>query len=90
MKKQSRDLDEDKIHVITMPNQPHVPSQGVWCPAVTLFDSETDSLDLPNQKLYFKYLSDTGLAGLVILGTNAGKNRLSLLDITPILTYLLY
>ncbi|KAH8600625.1 hypothetical protein B0O99DRAFT_609070 [Bisporella sp. PMI_857] len=54
-----------------MLNQPHVPPHGVWCPAVTLFDQETDSLDLPNQKLYYKYLSETGLAGLVILGTNA-------------------
>jgi 2-keto-3-deoxy-L-rhamnonate aldolase len=49
----------------------HVPPSGVWCPAVTLFDKETDSLDLLNQKKYFKYLSETGLAGLVILGTNA-------------------
>jgi len=49
----------------------HVPPSGVWCPAVTLFDKSTDTLDLPNQKKYFKYLSETGLAGLVILGTNA-------------------
>lgn len=56
-----------------MTTQPHVPPSGIWCPAVTLFDSATDSLDLSNQKLYFKYLSQTGLAGLVILGTNAGK-----------------
>lgn len=49
----------------------HVPSSGVWCPAVTLFNKATDTLDLPNQKKYFKYLSETGLAGLVILGTNA-------------------
>jgi len=55
-----------------MPTQPHVPPSGIWCPAVTLFETSTDSLDLPNQKLYFKYLSQTGLAGLVILGTNAG------------------
>jgi 4-hydroxy-2-oxoglutarate aldolase len=48
-----------------------VPPSGVWAPAVTLFDKETDTLDLPNQKKYFKYLSETGLAGLVILGTNA-------------------
>lgn len=48
-----------------------VPPSGVWCPAVTLFDKQTDTLDLPNQKKYFKYLSETGLAGLIILGTNA-------------------
>ncbi|KAG0648335.1 Dihydrodipicolinate synthase [Hyphodiscus hymeniophilus] len=52
-------------------HQPHVPPSGVWCPAVTLFDKETDTLDLPSQKKYFRYLSETGLAGLVILGTNA-------------------
>ena len=48
-----------------------VPPSGVWCPAVTLFDKETDTLDISNQKKYFKFLSGTGLAGLVILGTNA-------------------
>ena len=51
-------------------HQTHVPPSGVWCPAVTLFTKE-DTLDLSNQKNYFKYLSETGLAGLVILGTNA-------------------
>ncbi|KAJ5638994.1 Aldolase-type TIM barrel [Penicillium longicatenatum] len=48
-----------------------VPSGGVWCPAVTFFDHETDSLDLAAQSKYFAYLSRTGLAGLVILGTNS-------------------
>ena len=48
----------------------YAPPSGVWCPAVTLFDKD-DNLDLPNQKKYFRYLSETGLAGLVILGTNA-------------------
>lgn len=48
-----------------------VPPQGVWCPAVTMFDPETDTLDLTAQAKYYKYLSTTGLAGLVILGTNA-------------------
>jgi 4-hydroxy-2-oxoglutarate aldolase len=52
-----------------MPSQ--VPPQGVWCPAVTFFDQKTDSLDLDAQARYFHYLSTTGLAGLVILGTNA-------------------
>jgi 4-hydroxy-2-oxoglutarate aldolase len=50
---------------------PRVPPQGVWAPAVTLFDHETDDLLLEDQAKYFKYLSSTGLAGLVILGTNA-------------------
>lgn len=36
-----------------------------------MFDPETDELDLPSQSKYYKYLSSTGLAGLVILGTNA-------------------
>lgn len=48
-----------------------IPPNGVWCPAVTMFDPETDTLDLDSQAKYYKYLSTTGLAGLVILGTNA-------------------
>ncbi|KAJ5679948.1 hypothetical protein N7462_008192 [Penicillium macrosclerotiorum] len=51
--------------------QPHVPPAGVWCPAVTFFHPETDTLDLAAQSQYFAYLSRTGLAGLVILGTNS-------------------
>lgn len=52
-----------------MPSQ--VPPAGVWCPAVTLFDPATDKVDFESQARYFHYLSTTGLAGLVILGTNA-------------------
>ncbi|KAF4826725.1 putative 4-hydroxy-2-oxoglutarate aldolase [Colletotrichum sp. SAR 10_70] len=48
-----------------------VPPNGVWAPAVTLFNPETDELDLEAQTKYYSYLSKTGLAGLVILGTNA-------------------
>lgn len=48
-----------------------VPKAGVWCPAVTFFDPETGKLDLESQKKYFKYLSTSGLAGLVVLGSNA-------------------
>ncbi|TVY32090.1 putative 4-hydroxy-2-oxoglutarate aldolase, mitochondrial [Lachnellula subtilissima] len=48
-----------------------VPPSGVWCPAVTFFNHSNDTLDLPSQKQYYQYLSTTGLAGLVILGTNA-------------------
>jgi 4-hydroxy-2-oxoglutarate aldolase len=48
-----------------------VPPRGVWAPAITFFDPETDALRLEEQATYFKYLSTTGLAGLVILGTNA-------------------
>ncbi|CAN8098686.1 unnamed protein product [Discula destructiva] len=48
-----------------------IPSRGVWCPAVTMFDPEADTLDLEAQAKYYAYLSKTGLAGLVILGTNA-------------------
>ncbi|KAJ5206497.1 Aldolase-type TIM barrel [Penicillium cf. griseofulvum] len=51
--------------------QPHVPTSGVWCPAVTFFHHDTDTLDLDSQSKYFTYLSTTGLAGLVILGTNS-------------------
>ncbi|KAF1851674.1 dihydrodipicolinate synthetase [Cucurbitaria berberidis CBS 394.84] len=48
-----------------------VPPRGVWCPAVTFFNPESDTIDLEAQARYFSYLSTTGLAGLVILGTNA-------------------
>ncbi|OJD10988.1 hypothetical protein AJ78_08149 [Emergomyces pasteurianus Ep9510] len=48
-----------------------IPKSGVWCPAVTFFDPATDTLDLASQKKYYTYLSQSGLAGLVILGTNA-------------------
>ncbi|KAB8227469.1 putative GTP cyclohydrolase II [Aspergillus alliaceus] len=51
--------------------QPHVPKAGVWCPAITFFDHSSDTLDLAAQKKYYSYLSTTGLAGLVILGTNS-------------------
>jgi 4-hydroxy-2-oxoglutarate aldolase len=50
---------------------PRVPPSGVWCPAVTFFDPASDTLDLAAQNSYDAYLSRTGLAGLVILGTNA-------------------
>lgn len=52
-------------------SQPHIPKAGVWCPAVTFFDHATDTIDLESQKKYYAYLSKTGLAGLVILGTNS-------------------
>ncbi|KAK7398671.1 hypothetical protein QQX98_011942 [Neonectria punicea] len=50
---------------------PKVPPSGIWCPAVTLFDRETDTLIPADQAKYYAYLSKTGLRGLVILGTNA-------------------
>ncbi|KAK7429405.1 hypothetical protein QQZ08_003997 [Neonectria magnoliae] len=49
-----------------------VPPSGVWAPAITFFDeNNTDNLDTESQAKYYSYLSKTGLAGLVILGTNA-------------------
>ncbi|KAL3497268.1 GTP cyclohydrolase N terminal-domain-containing protein [Aspergillus germanicus] len=51
--------------------QPRIPKAGVWCPAVTYFNHATDTIDLESQKKYYSYLSKTGLAGLVILGTNS-------------------
>ncbi|KAG6005995.1 hypothetical protein E4U21_007488 [Claviceps maximensis] len=49
---------------------PHVPSAGVWCPAVTCFTAD-DELDLAAQAAYFTHLSRSGLAGLVVMGTNS-------------------
>lgn len=48
-----------------------VPPGGVWAPAITFFDHSTDTLDTESQAKYYSYLSKSGLAGLVILGTNA-------------------
>ncbi|KAI8624796.1 hypothetical protein F5Y19DRAFT_303181 [Xylariaceae sp. FL1651] len=48
-----------------------VPPSGIWAPAITFFDPKTDSLIPEDQKRYYSYLSKSGLAGLVILGTNA-------------------
>ncbi|KFA80945.1 hypothetical protein S40288_09721 [Stachybotrys chartarum IBT 40288] len=50
---------------------PRVPPSGVWCPAATLFDPETDTLLPEDQAKYYSYLAKSGLHGLVILGTNA-------------------
>lgn len=36
---------------------PKVPPAGIWAPAVTFFDPETDELDLEAQKKYYTYLS---------------------------------
>jgi dihydrodipicolinate synthase/N-acetylneuraminate lyase len=53
-----------------LPSRPPPPGGG--CPAVTLFDPKTDTLDLAAQRAYFAYLgTQTGLAGLLVLGTNA-------------------
>ncbi|CAJ2500405.1 Uu.00g032580.m01.CDS01 [Anthostomella pinea] len=48
-----------------------VPPSGIWAPAITFFDPKTDTLDPESQATYYSYLSKSGLAGLVILGTNA-------------------
>ncbi|RYP22032.1 hypothetical protein DL765_001938 [Monosporascus sp. GIB2] len=50
---------------------PKVPPSGVWAPAVTFFDSRTDTLDTDSQAKFYSYLSKSGLAGLVVLGTNS-------------------
>ncbi|EPS38661.1 hypothetical protein H072_7638 [Dactylellina haptotyla CBS 200.50] len=54
-----------------------VPRAGVWCPAVTFFDPISGKLDLESQEKYFKYLSNSGLAGLVVLGSNAEAQLLT-------------
>ncbi|KAI3319715.1 hypothetical protein HD806DRAFT_258572 [Xylariaceae sp. AK1471] len=50
---------------------PKVPPSGIWAPAITFFDPKTDTLIPSDQGTYYSYLSKSGLAGLVILGTNA-------------------
>ncbi|KAL2834740.1 hypothetical protein BJY01DRAFT_239002 [Aspergillus pseudoustus] len=48
-----------------------VPPGGVWAPAITFFNHKADTLDTEAQAKYYAYLSKTGLAGLVVLGTNS-------------------
>jgi 4-hydroxy-2-oxoglutarate aldolase len=50
---------------------PSAPPAGIYVPAVTFFDPQTDKLLPEQQAQYYKYLASTGLTGLVILGTNA-------------------
>ncbi|KAF2160624.1 hypothetical protein M409DRAFT_70362 [Zasmidium cellare ATCC 36951] len=55
-----------------MPANPiKAPPQGVYVPAITLFDHKTDTLEPNAQAKYFKYLAQSGITGLVVLGTNA-------------------
>ncbi|KAK6538440.1 hypothetical protein TWF694_010025 [Orbilia ellipsospora] len=48
-----------------------IPRAGVWCPAVTFFDPISGAIDIESQETYFRYLSTSGLAGLIVLGSNA-------------------
>ncbi|KAI1175525.1 hypothetical protein F4777DRAFT_321365 [Nemania sp. FL0916] len=50
---------------------PKPPPSGIWAPAITFFDPQTDTLIPDDQSTYYAYLARSGLAGLVILGTNA-------------------
>lgn len=56
---------------------PAAPAPGVYTPAVTFFDPETDTLRTAEQAKYYSYLANSGLTGLVILGTNAETFLLS-------------
>jgi 4-hydroxy-2-oxoglutarate aldolase len=47
-----------------------VPTAGIWAPAITFFNPDTDELDLEAESKYYTYMS-RHLTGLVILGTNA-------------------
>lgn len=50
---------------------PHVPPPGVWCPAITFFNHDTDDVDLKSQSRYFAHLAKSGLTGIVVMGTNS-------------------
>ncbi|KAK3181770.1 hypothetical protein K4F52_006986 [Lecanicillium sp. MT-2017a] len=50
---------------------PHVPPAGAWVPAVSFYEVGSDELDLPAQSQYFTHLSRSGLAGIVVMGTNS-------------------
>lgn len=53
------------------PRSIKAPSPGVYVPAITFFDQQTDKLVLEAQAKYYQYLAQSGITGLVILGTNA-------------------
>lgn len=50
----------------------------------TVFNPETDTLELESQARYYSYLSRSGLTGLVILGTNAEAFLLTVRENTGI------
>lgn len=50
---------------------PRVPPAGVWVPPVTFFKKDSDDLDLEAQALYYAHLARSGMAGLVVMGTNS-------------------
>lgn len=52
-------------------SHPHVPPFGVWSPSPTFFDHAADTVNLEAQAKYFKYMATTGIAGLVLMGTNS-------------------
>lgn len=64
-------ISAGEVDATTAPHSHPVPTPGVYVPAVTLFDPDTDKLCLDDQAKYYAYLASTGLTGLVILGTNA-------------------
>ncbi|RGP69128.1 hypothetical protein FSPOR_4843 [Fusarium sporotrichioides] len=51
--------------------QPHVPSPGVWCPSVTFFNHADDTVDHDAQAKYYTHLANSGLNGLIVMGSNA-------------------
>ena len=55
----------------TTPALSNVPPSGVWAPTITFFDHSTDNLNTEAQAKYYSYLAKSGLAGVVVLGTNA-------------------
>lgn len=76
----STNAETSSSFATTSPLQTHgftVPEPGCYVPAITLFDPDTDKLDLNSQAKYYRYLANTGLKGLVVLGTNAETFLLS-------------
>lgn len=51
--------------------KPRILNQSNRVPAVTFINPVTDEIDFDAQTKYFRYLSTTGIAGLIVLGSNA-------------------
>ncbi|RPA90559.1 aldolase [Choiromyces venosus 120613-1] len=67
-------LAKDDKHTITM-----APSlrPGIYAPAMTFFDSETEDVDIPTVKSHAVRLAKAGLAGLITMGSNGEAVHLS-------------
>ncbi|KAF5022448.1 hypothetical protein F66182_5484 [Fusarium sp. NRRL 66182] len=56
---------------LTPSQLPHVPSPGVWAPSITFFNHDNDTVDYESQARFYAHLANSGLNGLIVMGSNA-------------------